>query len=111
MTTRTIPREHWQRYLDDVSQHLRGQQVQIEIAGLDIGDQIAADWIPLNGLTYDPRSDLVEVQTASLDHMIREPQDMLAEEGARGLEVLCVIDGDGRKQLIKLRAPLALPAR
>ena len=109
MATRTIERDQWKRYLDDVSKHLKARLIEIEVAGLDVGDQIAVEWVPLKGLTYDPKNDLVEIQTESHGHLIHKPKSIFAEEGVGGLETLCVVDAEDRKQIVRLKAPLALP--
>jgi hypothetical protein len=47
-----------------------GKQAEIEIAGLVFGDHVAAKWLPLLGITYDPKGDLVEIALEGLDHLI-----------------------------------------
>lgn len=46
-----------------------GKQAEIEVALLDIGDQIEAEWVPLLGITYDPKDDPVVVLLDGLDHL------------------------------------------
>jgi len=50
--------------------------VEIEVASLDLGDQVQAKWLPLIGITYDPKDDVVEVALEGLDHMIHRPREM-----------------------------------
>jgi hypothetical protein len=38
------------------------------ICGLALGDQIAANWLPLLGITYEPKDDLLEIALEGLDH-------------------------------------------
>ncbi len=45
-----------------------------------------------------------------LDHMIRKPRDIYVDDGAGSLASVEVIDGDGTRQIITLRQPLAVPA-
>jgi hypothetical protein len=45
---------------------------EIEVASLDLGDQIQAEWLPLIGITYDPNDDVVEV---ALDRQVEPAGD------------------------------------
>ena len=40
---------------------------EIEIASLSICDQIEAEWLPLLGIVYDPKDDIIEVALEGLD--------------------------------------------
>src|SRR5262245_59562148 len=39
-----------------VSKQLKAQTVEVDVAALQLGDQIEADWVRLLGLSYDPRA-------------------------------------------------------
>ena len=45
-------------YFDRVSKVLGPKLVELEVASLRLGDQVEPDWVPLIGLTYDPKSDV-----------------------------------------------------
>ena len=47
-----------------------GFRLEIEVTSLALGDQVEAEWLPLLGLVYDPKDDLVEVALDGIDHMI-----------------------------------------
>jgi hypothetical protein len=59
-----------------MSEVLDGKRVEIEVDALAIGSQIEAEWLPVLGITYDPRDDIVEVALEGLDHMIHKPRDV-----------------------------------
>jgi hypothetical protein len=61
MATVKLDKGAWQAYFDRMSKLVTGKQAEIEAASLNIGDQIEAEWVPLLGISYDPKSDLVEV--------------------------------------------------
>ena len=61
MTTRKLDKKEWQTFFDGVTGMLEGKQAEIEVASLRLGDQVAAAWLPLIGITYDPKDDIVEV--------------------------------------------------
>lgn len=54
------------------------------MASLKLGNQIEAEWVPLLGITCDPKNDLVEVLPEGLDT-------------------------DDVRQIIRLRDPIMLP--
>jgi hypothetical protein len=110
MATVKLEKAAWHPYFDRVSKTLGGKQAEIEVTGLNLGAQIEAEWLPLLGLVYDQKSNLVEVFVEGLDHLIRNPSEIYVEHGPGGLASVEVIDADGIKQIIKLRDPLMLPA-
>jgi Family of unknown function (DUF5335) len=107
---RKLERAEWQPFLDRVSKGLAAKQAEIKVASLDLGDQLEAGWVPLIGLVYDPKDDFVEVAIEGLDHIIHKPREIYVEEEGGELSSLEVIDADGRRQIIKLKDMLALPA-
>jgi len=109
MGTRKLETASWQVYFDALSKKLHGESAEIEIAALSLGDQIQVEWLPLMGITYDPKSDVLEVLLEGLDHLIHKPREIFADEGPDGLHSLLVIDADGLRQIVRLRAPLLLP--
>ena len=110
MATRKLDKSEWQIFFDGVTGMLEGKQAEIEVASLRLGDQVAAAWLPLVGITYDPNDDLVEVALEGLDHMIRKPREIYIQEGAEGVTALEIIDADDVQQIVKLRDPVMLPA-
>ena len=105
-----VPKAEWPQYLNRVSRGLIGLRAEIEVASLELGDQIEAQYLPITGIFYDHKDDLVGVTLEGLDHMIHHPQSIYVEESDAGVAAIAVIDRDGTNHLIKLRRPLALPA-
>jgi len=105
----TIPRDHWRTFFDGVSKALLGKWAEVEIASRDLGDQIVANWIPLLGITYDSRDDLLDVALDRANHIIRQPREIVVDETATGIASVAVIDGDGVLQIIRFKEPLTLP--
>jgi hypothetical protein len=110
MAISKLEKANWHPYFDALSKTLVGKRAEIELASLDIGDQIEAEWLPLLGMVYDHKNDLVEILMEDFDHMIRHPREIYVDYGLGGLTSLEVIDTDDVKQIIKLRDPLMLPA-
>jgi hypothetical protein len=110
MAVQKIDRAEWQTFFDTLSKGLIGMRAEIEVASLALGDQIEAEWLPLLGIAYDPKDDVLEIALDGLDHLIHKPRELYADSGAGGLLSFEVIDADGVAQIIKLREPLMLPA-
>jgi Family of unknown function (DUF5335) len=109
MAVHKLEKTQWRSFFDRVSKGLGGKLAEIEVASLKLGDQVEAEWLPLLGLTYDPKDDLIEVALDGHDHMIRKPREVYVDNGAQGLASLDIIDAEGTQQIIKLRDPLMLP--
>lgn len=109
-TTTRLDRTLWQPYFDHVSKMLAGKRVEIEVDSLQLGSQLAAEWLPLFGVTYDKQDDLIAIMAEDLDHMIRQPRDVFIDAIGSELLSMEVIDGDGASQIIKFKTPLLLPA-
>ena len=82
--------------------------MEIEVASLALGDQVEAKSLPLTGIVYDPKSDIIEFTLEGLDHMILRPRDIWVHEEPIGLASIEVTDADGAMQIVKLRNPLLL---
>jgi hypothetical protein len=110
-TMHTVPRSEWREFFDRMSKAmLRGKWAEIEVASLDTGDQIAAEWIPMIGVTYDSKDDLVDVALDRTDHLILHPDQIVVEHGAEGLMSIAVMAVDGTRHIVRLKEPLMLPA-
>jgi hypothetical protein len=110
MMDRMLERSEWKVYFDFMSRFLAGKSVEMEVAGLDVGDQIEERWTLLDGLSYEPQSDVFVVHTALLDHMIFKPQQIYITETDGSLSAVGIRDGQDRLQIIKLRRPVMLEA-
>lgn len=110
MAAEQIERTRRSAFFDNLTNTLLGKQAEIEVAALDLGDQIEAQWAPLIGITYDERDDLIEVALEQLDHLIRSPRAIFIDEGVGGIVAIAIDDSDGHRHIIRLKDPLALPA-
>jgi hypothetical protein len=110
MAVRKIDKPEWRAFFDWFSRGLLGARVELEIASLDLGDQIEAEWLPLLGITYDDKDDLLEIALEGVDHLIYGPREVWADLNVGELISFEVIDDRGVSQIIKLRQPLMLPS-
>lgn len=106
-----IDRSRWAPFLDAVTNSLVGKQAEIEVISLSLGDQIEAEWTSLIGISYDHKSDLIEIALDKLDHIIRSPRQLSIDQGVGGIvAAIEIVDADGNRQIVRFKDPLALPA-
>jgi hypothetical protein len=110
MTIAKLEKAVWHSYFDGMSKILDGKSAEIEVDALSVGSQIEAEWAPLLGITYDPKSDIVEIILEGLDHMIYKPKEVYVDQNAVELTSMEVIDADNFRHIVKLRDPLMLPS-
>ena len=109
MSMRRLRRGEWQSYCDRMSRGLRDESAELEVISLALGDHVEARWLPLYGVSYDPRADVLEIALQGVDHLIEQPRDISVEETERGLVALEITTADERQETLKLRRPLPLP--
>jgi hypothetical protein len=66
--------------------------------------------LPLLGISYDPKDDIIEMALEGVDHLIPKPREVYVEETGLELSSLEVIDAEGTHQIIVLKDPMMLPA-
>jgi hypothetical protein len=110
MAARKLDKSQWRVFCDHLSKTLIGKRAEIEVASLSLGDQIEVEWLPLLGISYDPKDDIVEILVEGVDHLIHAPREFYVDESGGGLTSLEIVDGDGVPQIVKLRDPLMLPS-
>lgn len=111
MSTQQLLREEWKEFFDSVSKHgeLEKNEAEIEVLGLRLGEQIAAQWVPLYGMSYDTRSDTLEVDLKDHMHRIHHPERIYIDREGVVLSSVLAIDSDGLQHIVRLRVPLSLP--
>jgi uncharacterized protein DUF5335 len=112
---RKLDKAEWQPFLDFLSKQLEGMQTEIEVASLALGDQIEAEWLPLVGIVYDPKDDIVDVTLEGadrlvIDHMISKPHEIHFAEEGREFIGLDIFGATGAHHIVKLKDPVMLPA-
>lgn len=107
MAIRTLPRAEWTAYFDAFS-HTKSDTGRLDYAEIRIlsaedGVQPQARWVPLQGITYDAKDDLLEVQVTGLDHLIGHPEAIYVDEEAGRLGRFEIVRRDGTKEIVELR--------
>ena len=109
MTIRRLEHADWEKFCTRVSRSFVGKQADIEVASLQIGFHLAAHRLPLIGMSYDRKSDVLALLVGELEHLIRGPREVYVDEQPLGLVALQIIDADGGRRIVTLREPLMLP--
>ena len=105
---RTVPQQEWRGFFDGMSKALVGTLAEIEVAALPLGDQIVVEWVPLLGITYDSKDDALDVVLKEMSHVIQHPREIVVDEAQGRLASVAVVDGDGARQVVRLKEPLRL---
>jgi hypothetical protein len=108
-TLRTVPKSEWRAFFDRMSKELLGKWAEVEVASLDLGDQVIAEWVPMVGITYDSNDDLLDIALDRFSHLIHHPKEIVVEGSEGSLTSVAVVDADGARQIVKMKNPLALP--
>lgn len=102
MPLRALAKQHWQQYFDHASKALGAQRVKVEVAGLGLGDQIAANQVGLLGLSYEPHDDTLTVFMEGLEHRIRHPRDIHVDHDLDVLHSIEAVDAEGNHHIVQL---------
>jgi hypothetical protein len=106
MATRALLRAEWRRYCDQVSRAVAGKRVELDVASLALGDHVEARWLPLLGVVFDARGDVLEVALEGVGHSIVGPRKILLEETERGLVAIEIVGADDTVETVRFREPL-----
>jgi hypothetical protein len=93
---------------DRVSKQIAGRRVELDVASLDLGDRVQARWLPLLGVVFDVRGDVLEIALDGVGHSIPSPREILLEETERGLVALEIVAADETVETLRFREPLRL---
>jgi hypothetical protein len=109
MAIERLEKSEWRPFFNFMSKVMVGRQAQVDVVSLKHGDEVAAQWLPLLGMVYDPENDVVEILLDGRDHMVYQPQELYVDFGLGGLQSMEVVDSESVQQIVVLRAPLMLP--
>jgi len=110
MALTQLEKPHWKDYFDRVSKVLGPKLVELEVSSLGLGDQLELDWVPLIGLSYDPKSDVLSVMVEGIEHNIQHPKQINVEQDIESLYSVEVVDAEAEHHILRLKDPLRLSA-
>jgi hypothetical protein len=115
-TTHELPRETWRTFFDELSEHLGTVEATVEVAGRDVGAQVAAERLILVGISYDENDDVLVValdtgpgERGAFEHLVDRPQRIYVALGEGAEMTIDAEDAEGHKTLVRLERPEALP--
>jgi Family of unknown function (DUF5335) len=110
MSIRRLERDDWSGFCIRASRFSCGKRADIEVVSLQMGFQPGARQLPLIGMSYDPKGDVLHLLLDTLSHSIRAPRELYVDEEPLGIVSFAVIDAEGVQQIVTFRDPLLLPA-
>ena len=110
MAIRRLERAEWAEFCARASRNYLGKAVEVEVLSAAIGCQVEVHGLPLIGLSYDSKNDLIELFVGELSHFIRTPRRFYVDEDPLGVICFHVIDVDDTRRVITLHEPAMLPA-
>jgi hypothetical protein len=114
MPTREIPRSEWVAFFDAFSKRHRGWLVTLEHMNPEIGDQIAARNLPLEGITAElnePGTDEIEIVAGRrpdqhVSDTILGPKKVWLKSSDEGADEALEIQGTNATALIRFRSAI-----
>ena len=115
MKTREIPRTEWSKFFDNMSRRQEGWEVELEVFGPDIGDQIEGCHMFLAGMTAEvtdeiDKGDKIEIMMAGtpsnhVTRMISAPILVELQQTDLGIDsALRIKSADGTTNLLHLHS-------
>jgi radical SAM superfamily enzyme with C-terminal helix-hairpin-helix motif len=108
LSTTKIPRDQLEAYFDKFTKHfLRNEStnaVDVEVLTPELGDQYEAEGAHLVGVTYDPKSNAVELALESGDHRVYRPVEVWTLEDSDGfVKAIEIVHKDGAREVVRVR--------
>jgi hypothetical protein len=109
MTTQ-IPSDEWISFLDSFSRRHEGWLVTLELIGPEIGAQIQASELPLEGISSSTNPKTISISLGNepsnhLTHTISSPGQLWLRRTSQGAdEALEIESTDGAKTLLRFRS-------
>lgn len=110
---REIPREEWVEFLDGFSRQHEGWLATVEVLGEEIGAQVEAEGMTLEGVTADVKgegSDVISIMLVNsskehVTHNVIQPTHVRIEQTEGGADLALQIEtGDGVTTLLRFRS-------
>jgi len=108
MTIRRLERSDWMGFCAYASRGLVGRQTNIEVGSRKVGVQLEAHHLPLFGMTYDPKDDVLQLFVGNLRHRIWGLREFYVDDSRLGLVRLEIIAADGAREIVTMRELLLL---
>ncbi len=65
------------------------------------------EWLPLLGVSYDSKDDVVSILFEKLDHIVEDPQQIAVEKDNDSIKRIEITSGqDAAKNVLKFKVPV-----
>lgn len=108
MHSKEISQTDWKAYFNKVTKSLANRAVSVEVTGFNVGDEMLAEGIMLQGLSYDGKNHLMEVSSENVHHLIHSPERIFVSYEGGNIDSVEIIDSDESQHIIRFLHPLAL---
>ena len=107
-TTTMIPQDRLAEYFEEFTKRFLQdgavEEVDVEVLSTDLGDQYVAEKVRLMGITYEPKTNSLELELDSGDHRIDAPKEVWTiEENDGFVSTIEVVRKDSTKDIVKIR--------
>lgn len=114
--TKQLPKESWAAYFDGFTKKflrdVNPEDADIRVMSPDIGAQEQTKHVRLQGITYDPKDNVLEFLLEHLDHLIYNPKEIWVVEEENGfLRSIEVVRDDDSREIVELTQVGIQPAR
>ena len=112
--TKKIARDEWTGFFDSFSNRHQGWVVTIEVFGSDIGAQVEARDLPLQGITADSKrsnGELISIIVGDtpdnhMTHSIPAPKQVVLKRTEHGADEAIEIESEDSATLLRFRSPV-----
>jgi hypothetical protein len=112
MSTQEIARDEWDAFFDSFSLQHRGWLVTVEVSGPDIGAQIEARELPLQGITAELKGGgeervvilVGDTPEQHVAHTIFAPTRLMVKRTEEGADEAIEIESADMKALVRFRS-------
>jgi hypothetical protein len=112
--TKKLEPNQMQAYFDSFTKHFLRHEAtnlaDIEVTSLDLGDQFEAEGVQLNGVTYDPERNELDIMLIAGDHRVLRPSEVWVVEQPDGfVQAIEVVLADGPTEIINVKRTALQP--
>jgi hypothetical protein len=105
--TKQISPDRMEEYFNGFSKRFLQKEnstADVEVLGMDLGDQIEAEGVRLIGITYEPKTRELEVELDGGDLRSFKPKEVWAIEEDDGfIRTLEIVRDDDTKEIVRVR--------
>lgn len=95
----------WQYKLEQLSIGLENTMINVEVTGVNFGEQLENREMQLIKLSYDNDKDIIEIIFDQLNHVIESPLSICFQQHQNILETIDIFDDNDNKNIIEFIDP------